>query len=106
MNRIKSFLVNTLGVFGLVLYFCIAYLFQFAPLVVLDFHFLIFIVVFFCLTCLPIIGTILNFVLWIWALVVTINGPQDWFAILYYIIFAINTFYVAIRLLPSGNRRY
>ena len=108
MNKLKDWLMNALGGFGCLIYFLVAYLFQFAPLIVLDLHFIIFFIVFFVICFIPIIGTIVNVVIWIWALVVTINGSQDVFAIIYYIIFGINALHVVSKLLlaflPNSSR--
>lgn len=101
MDKCKNWLMGSLGILGFLIYLMVAYLFQFAPLIVLDFHFIIFCLVFFVICFVPILGTLVNIVVWIWALVVTINGPQDAFAIVYYVVFGINALYVLMSILSS-----
>ncbi|MGM9602526.1 MAG: hypothetical protein ACI3W5_13220 [Faecousia sp.] len=101
MNKLKEFLIRIFGKLGFLLFEMIAYFFQFAPLIILRFPFLIFCVVFFVICFVPILGTVVNLVVWIWALVVSINGPQDALAITYYVLFGINALYVLASVLSA-----
>lgn len=90
LGRIKEKLLFSLGSFGLILYFAISIVLTFFPLIFLDFGFLIDFLVIVIISTLPLIGSIVNAVIWIWALVVCVQGPQDIFAIVYYTLFVIN----------------
>ncbi len=88
----KEKLVIWFGTFGLVVYFVLSVILAFIPLIFLDFRFWIEFLIIMVISCFQIIGSIVNAVIWIWALVVCIRGPQDTFAIIYYILFGINIF--------------
>lgn len=92
LEIIKEKLVTWFGAFGLVLYFIVSIALAFFPLVFLNFGFLIDFLIILAISCLPLVGSLVNAVVWIWALVACIRGPQDIFAIIYYILFVINFF--------------
>ena len=73
------------------------FLIQFAPLVALRFPFWIDLLLIIAITYIPIANIVVNVVIWIWGLVVTIQGRQDWFAIVYYIVFLINLIHVIVK---------
>lgn len=101
MKRIKDWVFTTFGTIGVVLFYLVSILFQIAPLIMLDFHFLIDFVLIIAMICIPFLNIIVNLIVWIWALIVTIGGEQDAWAIAYYIIFAINAFSVLLRLFDA-----
>lgn len=96
MNRIKDTLLGSLGLFGYILFYGITMLFSFAPLFVLPFPFFVSLILFFVMSFFAVTGTIINVALWIWALVVTINTPQDVFSIIYYVLFTVNAIRVVL----------
>ena len=75
---------------GIWIYYGITILFGFAPLIMLDFPFIVDFLLIAAITSLPYVGGVINLVLWIWALIVTIAGPQDVIAIVFYVFFALN----------------
>lgn len=85
MNSIKDRIIGTLGAFGFILWYFISIVAIIAPLIILQLPVWIDLILIFALFFLP----IPEFPLWIWALVVAIQGPQDWIAITYYVLFAI-----------------
>lgn len=102
LDIIKEKLVGLFGTFGLILYGAISILLAFCPLIFLDFGLLIDILIIAVISFFPVLGAIVNAVVWIWALVVCIQGPQDIFAIVYYILFVIN-FYPYVRAIFHRN---
>lgn len=74
----------------------ISSIFTLAPLIILDTPFLLTFIILFVVGALPITGTILKLIIWIAAFVVNIIGPQDVFAIIYYVVFAIWFFSYAL----------
>ena len=104
MNRIKDRLLGSLGFFGYILFYGITMVFSFAPLFVLPFPFLVNLILFFVMSFFAVTGTIINIALWIWALVVTINSPQDVFSIIYYVLFAVNAIRIVICFLPTRQK--
>lgn len=81
----KEKLVNALGVFGGILWFVVSSLIYVLPFVMIGGSFwltalLITIVYFFPIS---------SVIFWVWGLVCAILGPQDVFAIIYYVAFAI-----------------
>ena len=92
LEIVKEKLVGLFGTFGLVLYFVLSVALAFFPFVFLNFGFWIECLVILVILWLPLIGTVVNAVIWIWALVVCIKGPQDVWTIIYYILFIINFF--------------
>lgn len=92
---LKEKLISALGCFGIVVYYLISLTFSIAPLIILDFPFIVNLILIGIVMFLPYIGGIANAILWVLALVAAIMGPQDAFAIVYYVMFAIN----AVRLL-------
>lgn len=93
----KEKLVGALGGFGYVLWLIISLLYVIAPVVILDFPFWLTFILLFAINSLPLIGLIVNAVLYIWAFFVTLGGPQDVIAIVFYVFFAL---YLLTELLP------
>lgn len=101
MNKIKNWVFATFGTVGVIFFYLVSTLFQVAPLIMLDFHFLIDFVLIIVMSCVPFLNIIVNLIVWIWALIVTICGEQNAWAIAYYIIFGINAFSVIVRLFDA-----
>ena len=102
---LKEKLAGALGVAGIWIYYGITVLFAFAPLVMLDFPFLVDLLIIAAIMFLPYIGSIANLVLWVWAFIVTLGGPQDVIAIVFYVLFGINALrFIYIFVLSSFNR--
>lgn len=101
----KDKLVSALGTFGVVLWYAIVVLITFAPLTILGFSFWIDAIIIFAITTIPFLGSIVNVVIWIWAFVVCIGGPQDVFAIIYYVLFANKAIYVLLTMASNFRRQ-
>ena len=77
----KEKLLNSLGAFGVILYYAIMIIVPVLPFVFIDVNF-------FVSTILIAIQLFLPFtapIFWIWGLISAINGVQDVFAVIYYI---------------------
>lgn len=94
----KDKLVNSLGWFGYILYFLIASVLAFIPLSILQFSFWINILIILAILCVPVLGDIAEFLLWVYSFPKAISGEQDIWAIIYYIGLAM---YVITSLLPT-----
>ena len=81
----KEELSAALGLFGIILYYLISLLIAFLPIFIISKSFWISMIFFWIIQILP----ISSIVFWIWGLIVTLNGPQDIIATIYYVLFAI-----------------
>lgn len=98
MNKLKDTLYLHLGQFGYILFYVICALFAFAPLVcVLDFNPIVNFLIVGVIMFVPILGQILELVLWVWSFVLALNMPCDVFLVIYYIAFTI----IALKVLFS-----
>lgn len=88
----KEKLTTTLGALGGVLWFILSALYCFSPLLILRLPGWLDFILFMAMFSLPFVGELVRAVLYIWALVVAIQGPQDVFAIVFYVIAAIYFF--------------
>lgn len=91
-------LSGALGVFGWVLYYIITTLLSFAPLIMLDFSFWINIALVFVVICIPILGELVLFGLFVWAFIVTVGQPIDVWSVVFFVSTAV---YVFTTLIPS-----
>lgn len=98
LDNMKEKIIGLFGAAGNIIFLIgslfVNFLIQFAPLVALRFPFWIDLLLIIAITYIPIANIVVNVVIWIWGLVVTIQGRQDWFAIVYYIVFLINLIHV------------
>ena len=81
----KDKLMNALGSVGVVLWYLISLSIAIMPLVMIDAPFLLNILLLAVILFIPATSGIF----WIWGLVCAICGPQDVFAIIYYVLFVI-----------------
>jgi hypothetical protein len=93
----KEKLVGSLGLFGYLLWIVVGLLYVIAPVVMLDLPFWVTFILLFAINSLPLIGTLINIVLYIWAFFVTLGGPQDVVAVVFYVLFAL---FVITELIP------
>ena len=105
MNWLKDKLTSVFGTFGFILYYAVNIIFSFAPLFVLPFPIFVVFLLFLAMNILPYIGTVINVVLWLWALIVTINAPQDVFSVIYYVLFAANCVRIMLCFLPLFSKK-
>ena len=82
---IKEKLIDTLGVFGVILYFAFKLLVCVLPFVMIGGNFFLTLLLISISAFVPFSSV----VFWIWGLVCAINGVQDFWAILYYIVFVV-----------------
>ena len=101
MNSIKEKMIGTLGAFGFILYYIISILVCILPFVMIDLNFILT----FVLIVINYLFPLSSIIFWIWGLVGAINGPQDIFAIIYYICFAILWLPFFISILTSLIRK-
>lgn len=92
----KEKLTTLFGGFGLVLWFILSIFFTIAPFYFIDLSFWLILLLVYAVLYIPILGELINVAIWIWALVLCINSPQELFSIIYYILFAFNTIRVAL----------
>lgn len=97
-------LFAALGATGTVIWFICSVALMFAPLIILHLPFFVDFLIITVVSSVPILGSIVNVVIWIWALIVNINGPQDILAYIFYVLFALNAFYVVATLFPAKRR--
>lgn len=100
----KEKLTTALGTAGLVIWYVLSVLVTFAPLTILHFSFFIDLIIIMVTTTVPFIGNIVSVVIWVWALLECINGPQDIFAIIYYILFVLKAFYVVTTMISNAKK--
>ena len=81
----KEKLFNMLGTAGYVVYFLFSIFITALPLLMLDIPLWLHLVFFFIMQIIPATSVIF----WIWGLVGAIQGPQDTFAIIFYVVFVI-----------------
>lgn len=85
ISSIKDMLINTLGVFGMIIYYLIRSIIYILPFVMIGGNFFLTLILIGINTFVPFASAIF----WIWGLVCAINGVQDFWAILYYIVFVV-----------------
>lgn len=85
----KEKLKSALGTFGIVLWLIFNLAACIVPVVVLDFSFWWSLLVFAVVFIFNSLGGILMFVLYIWAFIVAVQGPQDIITIVLYVCFAV-----------------
>lgn len=96
----KDRLENALGTVGLVIWYIIAAIVTVAPFLVLDLPAWAEFLLILAILMLPVIGGVVAVAVWIWALIVAVQGPQDAVAIIFYVALAINAFFIIPSLLP------
>lgn len=98
MQKIKEFLLTSLGTGGMLLFYTISILITIFPLIMFEMPWLLYIVLA-LLVQLVIVKIPFGLeVLWIIGLVGAISGKQDIFAVIYYILFALIVGSTIIRL--------
>ena len=81
----KEKLLNTLGIFGGILWFIVSALIYVLPFVMIGASFWVNLLLFGIVYFFPYTSAIF----WVWGLVCAIQGPQDVWAIIYYVLFVI-----------------
>ena len=84
-NHMKEKLVNALGALGSVIYFIVTMFIYVLPIVMIGKPFWLDSIFFGVMQFFP--ST--SIIFWVWGLVSAIKGPQDFFAIIYYVLFVI-----------------
>ncbi len=98
MNTIKEKLGSALGGIGLILWYAVSAIVTFAPLFcVLKFNFFIDFLIILAILAFPLVGAVVELVIWVWSFVVAISMPFDIFMGIYYVALAI---YVLTKLVP------
>lgn len=82
---IKERLINYFGTFGIYLYFAFSLFLAAFPFIMIDSNFF----VTFLLALVNLLIPFASVIFWAWGLICAINGPQDVFAIIYYIVFVV-----------------
>ena len=98
----KEKLIDRLGSFGIILYYILSSFIFVLTMVMMGTSFWLDIIFFGIMQLFP--PSCIIF--WIWRLVCAITGPQDWLAIIYYIVFAVGClpfFISAVRSLFSRD---
>lgn len=89
MDALKTWLVEKIGTLGFIIWFIISLIFLVVPVVVLPVPFWLRLIIILVIYALPMIGLLLQIVVFFWGFFVTISGPQDIVAIIFYIVFAL-----------------
>lgn len=81
----KEKLIDALGVVGVLIYYAFRLVASVLPFVMIDTTFFVTILLIIAAQMIPFATPIL----WVWGLFGAINGPQDFWAVTYYILFAL-----------------
>ena len=81
------------------------YIVSFAPLIFTDLPWWACIIVAVVMLAIPIVGGVCEYLLWAYVLVERIIGPQSWFSIIYYILFAIFAISRIVMFATSSRKR-
>lgn len=90
-------LVRSFGGIGFILWLLLGFCLSYMPIWFLPIHGIAMVAVIAVIMFVPIVGDVLNFILWAVSLPTVLTGPQDGLAIAYYIIFAI---YIIFNVIP------
>ena len=93
----KEKLLSTLGTLGYILWYVISIIIYILPLVMIGKSFFLNLLFLAAMYFFPPSSV----VFWIWGLVCAINGPQDIFAIIYYVAFAVMFLPFILSFLPK-----
>ena len=85
----KKFVSGLLSVFLSTLSLVVKLLVFFPSFFVLGFPFWLALLAAAFITLVPVLGSLLNIVLWIWALIVCLNSPVTTLSIIFYVLFAV-----------------
>lgn len=99
IQKIKDFLLTSMGTLGLVLYFAVAILITILPLLMFKMPFLLYLLLALLIQTILINIPFCMEVLYIIGLFGAINGKQDIFTIIYYIVFALIVIPTIVRLI-------
>lgn len=102
-STIKDKLGETLGVVGFILYYLITGFITVLPFVMIDVSWYVTLILIVAYVFIPAIIPLvpIGLGLWIWGFVCAISGPQDFLAILYYIVFAVKCIPLAITMIET-----
>ncbi|MGN1027564.1 MAG: hypothetical protein ACI4P4_14325 [Faecousia sp.] len=89
MNPFREKLVEKLGAFGFALWFIISLIYIILPVAILPIPFWLRGIIVLVIYALPMIGLLVQIGVFFWGFYVTISGPQDVVAIIFYIVFAL-----------------
>lgn len=81
----KEKIVGLMGGFGFVIYLCITSVLTFIPLAIVHWNFVIDAILIAIVLFVPIVGSVVQFLLWIISVPLVISGPFDFVAVLYYL---------------------
>ena len=102
MGRYKEKLAAAGAIGGFSVFYIIAYLFTFYPLAILGLQWWADVLIIVAILFLgSLLGGMVSTGIWIWGLVVTINGVQDGWAILFYVIFVIHIIIFVSRIIRA-----
>ena len=101
ISLFKDKLTNTFGVFGIIIYILIQAIVYILPFVMIGGNFFLTLLLLGINSLIPFASA----VFWIWGLVCAINGIQDIWAIMYYIVFVVVWIPYYINLITSFIRR-
>lgn len=101
MGKLKEWLVNTFAGIGSVIWTVISLLFLVLPVFYLPVSIWIKALIIVAIYFLPLGNLIGQAIVYIWAFVVTVSGPQDVLAIIFYVFFALWLYTTAYPMLCS-----
>lgn len=94
---IKEKLTESLGVFGVILFYIISLAHIVVPLAVFEIPFWAKSILLFVMMMIPFLGGIVELIVWVWAFIIVINAPITIWSIIFFIIFGL---YLIFILLP------
>lgn len=101
MNKLKEKFENLLGHVGGAVFYILLIIIFVLPCVMIDVPLWLSTIFIIIMYFIPQSGVIF----WVWGLISTIKGPQDWIAIVYYVMFTITFLPFYISLISSMFRR-
>lgn len=93
----RNKLIHSFGGIGIILWLILGFCLSYMPIWFLPIHGIAMVAVIAVIMFVPIVGDVLNFILWAVSFPTVLSGPQDGLAIAYYIIFAI---YIISNVIP------
>ena len=105
MKKIKDWLLSTLGVFGLILYYAFIAAFSFAPLPILGFPWWLDFLIICAVLWVP-FADIAYFGVWVWAFIVALGFPTTVYSVIFYVCFGIRALYLLFNFILSCISAY
>lgn len=99
MFDLKTFLRDSLGTVGAIIYFLIMGMLLFIPLFIIDTNFIVSLILIYVMLNIPFVSNIVSLIIYIWSLVIVLNGNFPIvICVIYYISLAV---YILTEFIPT-----